>query len=361
MERVLIIRTSSLGDIVHGLPVAAALKKAYPWIHLAWMVEDRYRDLLAASPCVDERIVVHFRHWPRTLLDPRKRRTLLRLARLSTRRSFDVAIDLQGLIRSGLLSWGSLAPVRIGFPSAEVREWPNALFSNLRPKGIPARSHVIDRNLALLHPLGVRTRERVFPLEIPLEWEQEVLPFFGPLITSYRRSLRVVIHPAAGWQTKEWSSRRYAEVGDRILGSWEAQVFLLWGPGEKQLAETVRGCMRRDARIVPDLDIRGLMALLKNCDLYIGGDSGPLHLASGLGTPVVAVYGPSDPVRNGPPGIRARVVRGSCACAPCWKRHCKDVRCMRSVTVEDLWAQVEGAVQEIRFEGNGPFAGPAGG
>ena len=360
MERVLIIRTSSLGDILHGLPVAAALKKAYPWIHLAWMVEERYQDLLAACSCVDERIRVNLRGWPRTLLDPGKRRSLLLLGRLARRRSFDLAIDLQGLMRSGLLSFCTRAPVRIGFPGQEAREWPNACFSNVRPGRIPARSHVIDRNLALLHPLGVRTHERTFPLEILPAWEDEVLSFLGPRVSGNRKPLRVVIHPAAGWPSKEWSPGSYAQLGDRIVGRWKSQVFLLWGPGEKQLAEKVRGSMRRDARLVPDLDLKGLMALLKNCDLCVGGDSGPIHLASSLGTQVVGLYGPSDPVRNGPPGSGARIVRGPSTCAPCWKRRCRNVRCMRSITVDDVWAQVEGAVEGMRLEGTGPSAPPAG-
>lgn len=345
MKRFLIVRTSSLGDLVHGLPVASAIKEALPSTHVAWLVEKRFETLLKACPCVDEAIPVRLRGGLSGLLEPSGSRLLISFLRRRAREKFDVAIDLQGLLRSGLFTFFSRAPVRIGFPGALVRERANTLFTNIRPAAIPARGHVIDRNLALLHPLGIRLQGHwVFPLSFSAPLSRRRFPGAeGP-----KEGIWIGLHPAAGWPTKQWGMDRYAGLADRIAKRWNARVFVLWGPGEKKLAGTVLRSMRTSAELAPEMDIGFLAGFLARCDLVVGGDSGPLHLASALGTPVVGLYGPSDPVRNGPAGPGARIVRTGAPCAPCWKRSCPDRSCMASITLERVWSEVEAAIEEIR-------------
>ena len=164
MEEILIVRTSALGDILHGIPVAAALKERFPQCRVTWVVDERYRELLDGHPWVDRIVRVRLKEGMGSLLHDRGRRNWTSVARTLQRLRFDVAIDLQGLMRSGFITYLSGAPVRIGFPKGHVRETLNRLFTNLRPQSIPSRSHVIDRNLALLHPLGIHTREKRFSL-----------------------------------------------------------------------------------------------------------------------------------------------------------------------------------------------------
>jgi len=343
MNRFLIVRTSSLGDLVHGLPVASAIKKALPSAHVAWIVEKQFEALLKACPCVDEPIPVRLRGGPSRLLDASDLRHLISFLRRRARGKFDVAIDLQGLLRSGVLTLLSRAPVRIGFPGPFVRERANTFFTNLRPAAIPARSHVIDRNLALLHPLGIRLQgHRAFPLCLPAPLPRRPLPGAG----NPKARIWVGLHPAAGWPTKQWGAERYAGLADRIAKRWNARVFVLWGPGERELAGTVLRSMRTPAELAPEMGVGLLAEFLARCDLVVGGDSGPLHLASALGTPVVGLYGPSDPVRNGPAGPGARIVRTGAPCAPCWKRSCPDRSCMVFIEVDRVWAEVEAAIEE---------------
>lgn len=345
MNRFLIVRTSSLGDLVHGLPVASAIKKTLPSAHVAWLVEKRFEALLKACPCVDEPIPVRFRGGLSGPPDPFGLKLLISFLRRRAREGFDVAVDLQGLLRSGLLTFFSRAPVRIGFPGASVRERGNTLFTNIRPAAIPARSHVIDRNLALLHPLGIRLQgHRAFPLCLPAPLSRRRFPGAG----KPEDRIWVGLHPAAGWPTKQWGVERYAGLADRISRRWNARVFVLWGPGEKRLADTLIHSMRAQAELAPEMGVGSLAAFLARCDLVVGGDSGPLHLASALGTPVVGLYGPSDPVRNGPAGPGARVVRTGAPCAPCWKRSCPDRRCMAAIELDRVWAEVEAAIEETR-------------
>jgi len=360
VEEILIVRTSALGDILHGIPVAAALKERFPQCRITWVVDERYRELLDGHPWVDRIVMIRLKEGMRTLLHDQGRKNWMGVARMLRRLRFDVAIDLQGLMRSGLITYLSGAPVRIGFPMGHVRETLNRVFTNLRPQSIPPRSHVIDRNLALLHPLGIHTREKHFSLRVPPSVEDGIQQYLLDM-DGGRDVLRVAVNPAAGWITKQWSPHRYAEIGDRISKAWDATVFLLWG-GERGLAEQVNRRMQRPGHLVPEMGLPALAALLRGCDIFIGGDSGPLHLAAALGVPVLGLYGPSDPVRNGPfrdtdgpsDPVRNgpfrdtdRVVTVAESCGPCYRRKCARASCMDSIPVEQVWQTVTGMVESL--------------
>ena len=346
MDRFLIVRTSAMGDILHGMPVVAALKEKYPRCRITWVVDERYQELLAGNTHVDRLLLVQFKGGLRRLHDARCRKNWIGLVRMLRNHRFDVAIDLQGLFRSGCISYLSQAPVRIGFPRGAVRERLNRIFTNVRPRSIPPRSHVIDRNLALLHPLGIYTRARRFSFQVPPSVQESIRRYLRETDGDGKR-LRVVVQPAAGWVTKQWSPKHYAEIADRILQAWDATVFLLWGPGERELAQQVQGTMRRSSHLVPEMGLAELVAFLGGCGLFIGGDSGPLHLASALGVPVLGLYGPSDPVRNGPFQGAYQVVTASPPCGPCYKRDCARPSCMDSIPVERVWATLERMAESL--------------
>jgi lipopolysaccharide heptosyltransferase I len=353
VSEILIVRTSALGDILHGMPLAAALKEKYPSCRITWVVDERYQELLSGHPCVDRILLVRFKEGMRTLWNGQGRSRWLGLVRMLRRLPFDVAIDPQGLFRSGCIAYLSGAPIRIGFPKGHVRETLNRLFTNVRPGTVPPRSHVIDRNLALLHPLGIQTRERRFSFRVPGQIEEEIHQYLAANDAD-REGLRVIVHPAAGWITKQWSPRRFAEIADRILQTWKARIFLLWGPGERQLAQQVQRYMRRAAHLVPDMGLSALVAFLRGCDLFIGGDSGPLHLASALGLPVLGLYGPSDPIRNGPFQGSYRIVTASAPCSPCYRRACGTTSCMDGISVDQVWTSLADLATQLRV---GPTKG----
>ncbi len=346
MEEILIVRTSALGDVLHGIPVAAALKERDPECRIAWVVDERYREILDGNPWVDRLLTIRLKGGIRSLLRAEQRRNWVTLVRALRGVGFDLAIDLQGLMRSGLIAFLSGAPVRIGFPKDQVREPLNRVFTNLRPRSVPPRSHVIDRNLALLHPLGIHSREKRFSLLVPSSIEAEMEKYLLD-VEEGRGRLRVVVNPAAGWPTKRWSPRRFAEIADRISETWGATVLILWGPGERHLAEQVKRYMKKSGHLVPALGLSELTSLLKGCGLFIGGDSGPMHLASALGVPVLGLYGPSDPVRNGPFRDHDRVVSVAEPCGPCYKRSCHRPSCMDTIPVDQVWQAVTGMVDRL--------------
>jgi ADP-heptose:LPS heptosyltransferase len=144
-----------------------------------------------------------------------------------------------------------------------------------------------------------------------------------------------------------------------MVERWGALVFLLWGPGERGLAEQVRGLAQRPVHPVPEMDLGSLAAFLKGCDLFLGGDSGPMHLASALGVPVVGLFAPSDPVRNGPFGEADRFVTAAVPCSPCYRRRCGKAPCMDSISVGEVWASLEEGARSLfpgRTEAGGPIA-----
>jgi len=348
MHEILIVRTSSLGDILHGLPLASALKEAFPHSRLTWLVEERYADLLTGNPWIDLVVRVRFRDWRREIKSAAGLRRWRRAIRLLRKTGFDVCLDPQGLARSGLLSFLSGAPVRIGFPLPWVREPLNRLFTNVHPDSMPARAHVIDRNLALLHPLGVRTRKRSFFFHVPPEIEDRVHSFLEKVAPAAPGPL-VVLHPGAGWPTKQWPVTGFAEVGRRLVEQGGARVLVFWGPGEKPLAERLLALLPMSARMVPETGLKEAMAFLKQCDLFLGGDSGPLHLASALGRPVVGLYGPSDPVRNGPFLGSFRVLRAGSPCGPCYRRRCDRPGCMQTISAGEVWRALADLKPEINL------------
>ena len=347
MQELLIVRTSSLGDILHSMPLAGALKRACPACRVTWLVEERYADLLSGNPWVDRIVRVRFRQWRRDLRSAEGRRGWRGLLRYLRKARFDVAIDPQGLLRSGLLGCWSGAPVRIGFPLGWVREPLNRLFTNVQPASMPARAHVIDRNLALLHPLGIRTRERSFFFHVPPEIEAEVFSFVEQAAAA-GQGPRVAVHPGAGWPTKQWAVERFAEVARRLMRQWGARVFVFWGPGERGLADRLLGQLPSGACPVPEMGIKAAIAFLRQCDLFLGGDSGPLHLASALGRPVVGLFGPSDPVRNGPFLGHSRVVRAASPCGPCYRRRCQRPGCMDTISTDRVWCALTELLTEVQ-------------
>jgi len=312
-ERIALIKLSSVGDVVHALPVAATLKAARPATRLTWIVERREAAVLHEHPALDEVIVVDTRGWrkaraPRDLLamarDVGAVRRRLRAARI------DIAIDLQGLIKSGLVTAATGAARRIGFDRQFGREPAAALFTNesVIP---PVERHVVEQYLALLRPLGITEPTLEFSLPIVAGAEAHVEEWLAGAGLKPRERL-VVLNPGAGRADKRWPVRRFAELAARLARDDGANVVVAWGPGEEGAAGAIvagTGSGIPRALMAPPTDLHELIALLRRASVMVAADTGPLHLAAALGTPCVGLYGPTTPERNGPYGPGHRVLR----------------------------------------------------
>jgi heptosyltransferase-1 len=311
-QRILIVRLSSMGDVIHTLPAAALLRQAFPHATLGWLVEERWAELLCAlsypragarsaqRPLIDHLHPVSLKRWRRELLSPQ---TWERIAAgLSDLRSvqYQVAIDFQGAVRSAILSRWSGAPTVYG--AMQPRE--NAASMWYTRTVLTRGAHVVQQACSLAEaPIGesLSIPAAQFPCDPIAESAMD--------LRLHELGMRdfAILNPGAGWGAKQWPAERYGEVAEAIahLG---LKPILNFGPGEEGLARTAEAASG-GAAIALSFTISELMSLTRRAKLFIGGDTGPMHLAAALSVPVVALYGPTDPLRNGPFGTRSIVLR----------------------------------------------------
>jgi len=307
--RIAIVKLSSLGDVIHAFPLASTLRRAYPTAHLTWIVEAREYAVLRDHPDLDQVLPVDTRLWRRLIRRPAGVRVVwnkLRRVHARIRASrFDVALDAQGLIKSGLLTAYTGAPVRIGFSPGWCGEWPNALFTNRHVSPPPEAVHVVEQYLALLKPLGVSETDPEFRIGSRPEAERRMEEFLGEQGIK-RHDTLVALNPGASRENKRWPLAHMRELADRLGAEPGVRVLLLWGPDEIHMARQIRDGLSVKAILAPPTDLDELAALLRRADLLVANDTGPLHLAAALGTPCLGLYGPTPARRNRPYGPKCR-------------------------------------------------------
>src|SRR3954451_15026150 len=312
-QNILIVRLGAMGDVVHSLPVAAALRQAYPAAHIGWAIEERWAELLGArsewggssvastkNPLVDSIHIVKMKSWLAAPFSRDGWRERRRVKAEMREQDYGIAIDIQGALKSVWVARASRAPKLIGFSTP--REPLAKYFYNQR---LPMRgTHVVEQGVNLVQELLQRNdlaTECRLPHDPEAEtWRDAELKRRG--IAGY-----VVITPGAGWGAKRWPSDRYGEVA-RQLGQWGLQTMVNAGPGEERIAKQVVEASGGAAQSLT-CSVGQLIALARKARLFVGGDTGPLHLAAALGVAVIAIYGPTDPTRNGLYGSKAIVLR----------------------------------------------------
>jgi heptosyltransferase-1 len=305
--RVLIVRLGAMGDILHALPAVTALRQAHPQWFLGWAVEPRwqplFRDSQGTMPLVDCIHLASARQWARAPFSPTTIAEIRALRREIRAQRYDVSIDMQGAVRSALLARMASTPRIVGedCPREHAARW-------LFRERIPAQgAHVIEQAMEVANAIAGENLQPVPPL-LPSDpeseaWAQKLLqsePGGG------NRHL-VLLSPGAGWGAKRWPPERYGEVAAQLQAAgW--RVLVNAGPGEKQIAAAVVAASQGAAE-TPEFTLPRLIAVTRHARLFVAGDTGPLHLACALGVPVVGIYGPTDPRRNGPFGVPFRVLR----------------------------------------------------
>jgi len=309
---VLIVKLSSLGDVVHALPVAATLRARLPGARITWAVERREAVVLDGHPAVERVLVVDTRGW-RAAGGLRSHAAAGAGIAAALRRvrggRFDVALDLQGLLKSGMLAGLSRAPLRIGFARGLCREPVSAVFTNRRVTPPPGARHIVDQCLALLAPLGIAEPVREFRLPADAGAEAAVDEAFAAAGLKPHDRL-VVLNPGAGRADKRWPVERFRSLAARLATEAGAHVLVVWGPGEESAARAIAGPAGGRVVLAPPTDVHRLIAVLRRASVVVAADTGPLHLAAALGTPCVGLYGPTRAERNGPYGAGHRALEG---------------------------------------------------
>jgi lipopolysaccharide heptosyltransferase I len=305
--RVAVVKLSSIGDVVHALPVAVALARPPIAARVTWVAEAREAAILAGHPAVDDVIVADTRGWRRERPGLPAMREAFAVARRLRREAFDVALDLQGLMKSAMLTALTRAPRRIGFAAGWSREWPATLLTNERVRPPAGARHVVDQYLALARPLGIEATRVEFGLPADAAADARA----DELLTGAGikpRDRLVLVNPGAGRPDKRWPVERFRDLAQRLADEAGARVLALWGPGEEGDARAIVGATT-GALLAPPTTLRDLTALARRARLVIAGDTGPLHIAAAVGTPCLGLYGPTPGVRNGPYGAGNRVLQ----------------------------------------------------
>ena len=312
IKRLLIVRLSAMGDVIHTLPAAQALRDAFPNALIGWLIEERWAELLCAPgapargprsaqrPLADWVHTVSLAGWRKSLFTISTLQQIVKAWNDVRAASYDVAVDLQGAIRSAVLARWSGA--RVVYGAAEPRESPASLWYT-RPVIARAR-HVIDQNLSIVEAV-THKKAKASLVQFPRDPEAERR--IDQLLKAASIRDFAILNPGAGWGAKRWPAQRYGQVA-KALGAQGLPSILNSGPGEAALALAAEAASEGAAKTIR-CSITDLIALTRRAKLFIGGDTGPLHLAAALRVPVVAIFGPTDPARNGPYGTRSIVLR----------------------------------------------------
>ena len=289
--RILIVRLSSLGDVIHTLPIAANARRA--GAEVAWVTETAYSELLEANPHVDRVFPADTKRWRRGLFSPGTAAEIRSLSKRLREFSPDVVIDVQGLWKSALLGRLVGAPV-VGFAAGDRREPSSAILCDLPVRPRPG-CHVVDRNLALAEAAGIAIGQRRPEADFLLA---RAAPEADAFLAAQKRPF-AIYHPGAGRPEKAWGEARFAAVAELLAQERGLSAVVSWGPGDQERARKM-SAMLPHARTLPLLSIPALARVVAASSLFVAGDTGPLHLADALGTRTLALFGPTDPARNGP-------------------------------------------------------------
>lgn len=324
-QRILLIRLSSLGDIVLTTPAIRAVRAYFSDAYIAMLVGKQSADVLRENPHLDEIITFD------RLAKNKDTREMLRTVRLLRERKFTLAIDLQRKFRTELLMYFSGATKRVGKSSlctARVLEQGNK----------HATAHYFD----LLHAVGIPAVDQRLELFLAESERRDASQRFDTAGVT-ETGLKVGVFPGAGWKLREWMPDRFAALGDRLVRHFNAEVLIFGGRKESDLVHTVANLMEaRAVAFAGNLQVRELAACIEKCDLFLTNDTGPMHIAAAVGTPTVSLFGPGNHIRFQPLGELHQTIRHDVPCSPCkqFTDKCKDNICMKKITVDEVWQSI---------------------
>jgi lipopolysaccharide heptosyltransferase I len=327
--RILIVKLGSIGDIVHTLPALAAMRRSIPDAEISWIVERRSSEILRDNPLLDRLIEVDTKALRRGLMSGETLRAPRQQLRLLRASAFDLALDFQGLLKSSLAARLSRANRVYGFARDALRE-PASRFLVHETVPIPPGLHVIRKNLELVRTaLGISVPENPEDFEFPIALNQEQQSE-ADLVARGTEGRYAIMNPAGGWPTKLWSAAKFGVLADQLWDRFQIHSLVTYGPGEVGLAEQALAASVSGKVQPVRLSLKGFLALAKKAAVYVGGDTGPTHLAVAAGTPIVGLFGPTEWWRNGSPRTEDICVeRTDIECrVDCHRRSCSKWICM---------------------------------
>lgn len=315
-RRILIIKPSALGDVVHTLPVLSLLRRRWPDAHIAWLVNRAFASLLTGHPLLNDVIVFDRGRFRRGWWNPAASVELYGFFRSLRVSAFDLVIDLQGLLRSGWMTMATRAPVRVGFSNA--RELAHLFYTHRVPVATMDQ-HAVERYLSVCESLGCGRG----PVEFPFHVTDDDRAAVARLIDGVGGY--AVLLPGTNWATKRWPVEHFAALVDPLRRDRGLATIVAGAASDKSIASQIAGALDLTGKT----NLRELVALLGGASLVIANDSGPMHIAAALGRPLVTLFGPTNPLRTGPYRRPDSVLRLDIPCSPCYSRSCSHRSCLK--------------------------------
>ncbi|MEW6614222.1 MAG: glycosyltransferase family 9 protein [Thermodesulfobacteriota bacterium] len=336
---ILIVKLSAIGDVVHTLPSLEALRAAYPDSRITWLIEEDAEQIIRNHPCLDNIIVSKRKTWMKSIFKPstclRTFGEIMSLIKGLREKNYDLVIDFQGLFKSGILTLLSGGERRLGYD--KTREF-SYFFLNERVSPYNPDLHAVERYLNLIKYLGVEVNNPRFLIPFDKRDMEYVKGFLRNNEIDENERI-IAVNPASGWETKLWEGEKFSLLCDRINDELPARIVFTGGKNDLQTINAISSRMRSPAlNTTGKMNLKQLACLLSLADLMITTDTGPMHVASAMKTPVIAIFGPTAPWRTGPYGNGHTVIRSSVACSPCFKKKCDTKKCMAEITVDDVFS-----------------------
>lgn len=339
-QRILLVLHGSIGDVTRALPLVRLLRAGYPKAFIAWSVEPPSAPLLEGNPAIDEVILFDRRHW---------RKSFGGYLRQIRRRKFDLVLDLQRHLKSGVISRASGAPQRLGFHRADTKEC-NWLFNNLFIERCGNSISKLEHYLKFAEFLGLP--------KAPLEWDFALSDLEQSRVDQHLAQVGApfaALFLGTRWESKNWFADQIAASADLLRREFRLGVVLLGAASDRQLAEQCLALADPGpVNLAGSTSLREAIGILSRAKIAVGPDTGLMHIAAALRVPVISLWGATDPGRTGPYGFTSLAIKGAAPCSPCYRRRCSIGRqCMRSIGTDDIAAQLKrvldgGAAELVR-------------
>lgn len=347
---ILIVKMSAIGDVIHTLPALNSIRNKFPGAHITWLVEEAAADLVIGHEALDRVIVSKRKQWVRLLFS---RSFLTGAAKILTfikelrDTRYDLIIDFQGLLKSGVMVMLARGGIKAGFDRGMDHAEHSHVFYNRRIPPVSMEIHALKRGLMMIEAFGITTKRVEYKLPVSSDDHKSLVALLKEKGIDPERRL-VCINPQATWETKLWDNRRFAELSDALQKRHKVQVVFTGGPEDMGVIDTIMAMAVRPCVSLAGLTtLKTLAALYQRAALLITTDTGPMHLGAAAGTRVIAIFGSTAPWRTGPYGPNHGIVRSNPVCSPCFKRHCPHCNCMQGVTVEKVMEAVQKQLESI--------------
>jgi heptosyltransferase I len=335
-HKILIVKPSSLGDIVHSLPFLNALSKCFSTAEIHWVIAKGFEGLLEGHPMIYRLWIIKKDSWKKVRNARSTIQEIKLLFRQLKQEKYDLVIDLQGLLRSGMITSATGSPLRIGFK--EAREGSRVFYTDTVEGG--KNIHAVERYLKMAEFLGCNISEIVFPLPVSKSPSSLILhpSSYDVHPSSFINSDGYAVFiPGARWKTKRWPAEKFG----RLASLLNVNTVIIGSKSDSSIADQIVALSNGKAvSLAGKTELKDLINIIGRARFAVSNDSGPMHIAAALGIPVFAIFGPSDPVRTGPYGKGHTIIRSNEICSPCFRKSCDNVKCMKNVTAEEVFKTI---------------------